>query len=238
MEIEVTPHVNVIILPASAPDSYNQPQLTDRNALSGTVWKRLFSCGTVGDGCTAEAEALKTKRHFVHCVYPLHRKSLWAIMIAILCVIIHFLIVLLKSSTSLELPLRADMRVSEAINFNRRMRTPFIKPSDISARNPLNQLSNSKHFIKLCAAANLRELRCNSAGNWLHFSFTFCLAKVFVFEFVQVSADMRSETLPQSLAAFKVSPALLYLLGQLAVGRCNEASGVVNVAPHHVVGEV
>lgn len=38
MEIEVTPHVNVIILLASAPDSYNQPQLTDRNALSGTVW--------------------------------------------------------------------------------------------------------------------------------------------------------------------------------------------------------
>lgn len=38
MEIEVTPHVNVIILLASAPDSYNQPQLTDRNALSGAVW--------------------------------------------------------------------------------------------------------------------------------------------------------------------------------------------------------
>lgn len=38
MEIEVTPHVNVIILLASAPDSYNQPQLTDRNAFSGTVW--------------------------------------------------------------------------------------------------------------------------------------------------------------------------------------------------------
>lgn len=38
MEIEVTPHVNVIILLASAADSYNQPQLTDRNALSGTFW--------------------------------------------------------------------------------------------------------------------------------------------------------------------------------------------------------
>lgn len=105
MEIEVTPHVNVIILLASAPDSYNQPQLTDRNALSGTVWSGR---GTVGDGFAAET--LKTKRRFVHCVYPLHRKSLRAITIAILCVILHFLIVLLKSSTSLELPLKADMK--------------------------------------------------------------------------------------------------------------------------------
>lgn len=72
--------------------------------------------GTAGDGDAAEAEALGTKRHFVHRVYPLHRKSLWAITIAILRVIIHFLIVLLKkSSTSLELPLRADMRVFQRL---------------------------------------------------------------------------------------------------------------------------
>lgn len=37
MEIGVTPRVNVIILLASAPDSSNQPQLTDRKALSGAV---------------------------------------------------------------------------------------------------------------------------------------------------------------------------------------------------------
>lgn len=124
----------------------------------------MFSSRTVGDINTAEAEALKTKRHFVRCVYPLYRKSLWVIMIAILSAIIHFLIVLLKSSTSLELPLREDMRVSEAINFNRRMRTSFIKPSNISARKPLSQLSNSKHFIKLRLAANLHEPQCNPVG--------------------------------------------------------------------------
>lgn len=166
MEIEVTPHVNVIILLASAPDSYNQPQLTDRNALSGTVWSHCSAAQLWETVVRLTLKHLK-QNDTLFTVYPLHRKSLWAIMIAILCVIIHFLIVLLKSSTSLELPLRADMRVSEAINFNRRMRTPFIKPSNISARNPLRQLSNSKHFIKLCAAANLRGLRCNSAGNWL-----------------------------------------------------------------------
>lgn len=44
METEVTPHVNVIISLASAPDSYNQPQLTDRNALCSAVepWETLI----------------------------------------------------------------------------------------------------------------------------------------------------------------------------------------------------
>lgn len=165
-------------------------------------------------------------------------------MIAILCVIIHFLIVLLKSSTSLELPLRADMRVSEAINFNRRMRTPFIKPSNISARNPLRQLSNSKHFIKLCAAANLRGLRCNSAGNWL-LSYTSCShsaphKNLCLWNCASLASpqawDQRHRR-DRELCA-KVSPARLYLLCQLAVGCCNKASGVVDVTPHHIVGEV
>lgn len=43
MEIEVTPHVNVIISLASAPDSYNQPQLTDRNAFNWHILRRECS---------------------------------------------------------------------------------------------------------------------------------------------------------------------------------------------------
>lgn len=128
------------------------------------------------------------------------------------------------------------MRVSEAINFNRRLRKPFIKPSHISARNPLSQLSNSKHFIKLCAGANLRELRWNSAGNWLPFQYSapqMSLSSKLCKSCI--SAGVRPLS---SRAVFKVSPALFYLLCQLAVGCCDKAPGVVNVTPHHIVGEV
>lgn len=122
------------------------------------------------------------------------------------------------------------MRVSEAINFNRRLRTPFIKPSNISARNPLSQLSNSKHFIKLRAAANLRELRWNSAGNWLLNYAPLSLPvpqKVFVLRIVQVSCLCRCEiaaiaSCVQSLASSDslTVPACSWLLWQSV--RCSE----------------
>lgn len=132
------------------------------------------------------------------------------------------------------------MRVSEAINFNRRLRTPFIKPSNISARNPLSQLSNSKHFIKLCAAANLREIRCNAAGNWLlnYAPLSHSAPQKSLCSELRKSCVSAGVRLLQWRAVFKVSPALVHLLCQLAVGCCDKASGVVNVTPHHIVGEV
>lgn len=77
-------------------------------------------------------------------------------MVVILSAMIHFLIALFKSSTLLHLPSREDMKVSEAINLNWRMRTSFIKSSNISARNPLSPLSNSKH----CEAHQKTEFSC------------------------------------------------------------------------------
>lgn len=132
------------------------------------------------------------------------------------------------------------MRVSEAINFNRRLRRPFIKPSNISARNPLSQLSNSKHFIKLCAAANLRERRRNSPGNWLlsYAPISHCAPQKSLSSKLCKSCVSAGVRLPSWRAELKVSPARIYLLCQLAVGCCDKASGVVNVAPHHIVGEV
>lgn len=84
MEIEVTPHVNVIILLASAADSYNQPQLTDRNALSGTVWSHCSAVELWETLMQLKRRHLKQNDTWFHCAYPLHRKSLWAMMIAIL----------------------------------------------------------------------------------------------------------------------------------------------------------
>lgn len=78
-------------------------------------------------------------------------------MIVILSAIIHFLIALFKSSTLLHLPLRENMKVSEAINLNWRMRTSFIISSNISARNPLSPLSNSKH----CGALHKSAFSCH-----------------------------------------------------------------------------
>lgn len=61
---------------------------------------------------------------------------------------IHSLIALFKSSTALHLPLREDMKVSEAMNLNWRMRKLFIISSNISARNLLSPLSNCEALHK------------------------------------------------------------------------------------------
>lgn len=90
-------------------------------------------------------------------ISTLYIKSFQEGMIVILSAMIHFLMALFESSTLLHLPLREDMKVSEAINLSWRMRTSFIKSSNISARNPLSPLSNSKH----CEALHKTAFSCH-----------------------------------------------------------------------------